>query len=359
MPSWSISSSAGRSSPPSSPCYAPDRRPLRVPAADRPVSPDRAAPGSGHHDLHRRRRPECRRDGHHADRAADQRHQGADLLQLRQHQQRPFEHRGDIRRRLFAGHRRGRHPEQGADRPAPASSRGQAVRRHDQEDVDRHRLRRQPLLEARHEHEAADLRRELPRQLRPGLRRRRVEADRGRQRRHRLRPQVRDADLARPGQDVDPVDPSHRGDPGDPAGEPPGRRRQDRRPAGSEGSGVRVPDHRQGPAREGSGVRGDHRPAQRRRLDRPRQGPRHRRALVGELRDRRVPRRPARRRHAGLSVFRRQRARDRRAGPHRDGAAQEELSRRARLSRSPTTPRCTSARTSTRSGTRWSRRSCS
>ena len=58
-----------------------------------------------------------RRHGHHADRAADQRHQGADLLQLRQHQQRPVEHRRHVRRRLLAGHRRRRHPEQGRRRP--------------------------------------------------------------------------------------------------------------------------------------------------------------------------------------------------------------------------------------------------
>ncbi len=49
---------------------------------------------------------------------------------------------------------------------------------------------------------------------------------------------------------------------------------------------------------QGDRVRGDHRPPQRRRLDRPRQGRRPGRALVGELRDRRLPRRQARRRHA-------------------------------------------------------------
>ena len=62
---------------------------------------DRAAPGPGHDDLHRRRRPDRRRHRHHADRAADQRRQGADLLQLRQHQQRPVEHRRHVRRRLL------------------------------------------------------------------------------------------------------------------------------------------------------------------------------------------------------------------------------------------------------------------
>ena len=99
---WSTSSSAGRSSPRSGPADAPDRRHLRLRAADRAVSPDRPAPGPGHDDLHRRRRPDRRRDGHHADRAADQRHQGDDLLQLRQHQQRRVEHRRHVRRRLLA-----------------------------------------------------------------------------------------------------------------------------------------------------------------------------------------------------------------------------------------------------------------
>ena len=115
---------------------------------------------------------ERRPDGDHADRAADQRHQGDDLLQLRQHQQRRVEHRGHVRRRLLAGHGRRRHPEPGADGPGPAPARGQAVRRLDQEDVDRHGLRRQPDLARR------PLRRQLPRQLRADLRRRRAEADR-------------------------------------------------------------------------------------------------------------------------------------------------------------------------------------
>ena len=129
---------------------------------------DRPAAGPGDHDLHRRRRPERRPDRHHADRAADQRHQGADLLQLRQHQQRRVEHRGHLRRRLLAGHRRRRHPEQGADGPGAASARGQAVRRDDQEVVDRHGLRRQPDLARR------PVRRHVSRQLRPDLRRRRA-----------------------------------------------------------------------------------------------------------------------------------------------------------------------------------------
>ena len=58
--------------------------------------------------------------------------------------------RGDVRRRLLAGHRRGRHPEPRADRPGRASAGGQAVRRDDQEDVHRHGLRGQPGLARRH-----------------------------------------------------------------------------------------------------------------------------------------------------------------------------------------------------------------
>ena len=96
---------------------------------------------------------------------------GHDLLQLGQHQQRRVADRGHLRRRLLAGHRRRRHPEQGGDGARPVSRRGQAVRRDDQEDVDQHGLRRQPDLARR------PVRRELPRQLRPDQRRRRPEAD--------------------------------------------------------------------------------------------------------------------------------------------------------------------------------------
>ena len=55
-----------------------------------------------------------------------------------------------------------------------------------------------------------------------------------------LRPQVCDADLARPGPPGRTADRADGGDRGDPAGEPPGRRRQDRRPAGPAGAGLRV-----------------------------------------------------------------------------------------------------------------------
>ena len=85
---------------------------------------------------------------------------------------------------------------------------------------------------------------------------------------------------------------------GGPAGERPGRRRQDRRPAGPHRARLRAADHRQGPAGEGGRVRGDRRPPQRRRLDRPPQGRRPRRALVGELRDGELYRRQAGRRRS-------------------------------------------------------------
>ena len=108
-----------------------------------------------------------------------------------------------------------RHPEQGPDGPAAAPARGQAVRRHDQEDVDRHGLRRQPDLARR------PLRRELTwtttaRSTSPTSLKRIT----GRQRRQRLRPQVRHADLARPG--------------------PPGRACRSRRPRSSRRSSRRT-----------------------------------------------------------------------------------------------------------------------
>ena len=53
-------------------------------------------------------------------------------------------------------------------------------------------------------------------------------------------------------------------------------------------AGLRVPDHGQGAAREGDGVRGDHRPPQRRRLDRPRS-----RTSPASSSSRRTTRRPA------------------------------------------------------------------
>ena len=73
----------------------------------------------------------------------------------------------------------------------------------------------------------------------------------GRQRRQRARAQVRDADLDRPRPPGQHEDRPDRGDPGDPAGERPGGRRQDRRPAGPDRAGLRAADHAQGAAGEG------------------------------------------------------------------------------------------------------------
>ena len=130
---------------------------------------------------------------------------GHDLLHLGQHHQRPGQHHRHVRRRLRPGHRRRRHPEQGVDGPDEPPARGQAVRRDGQEDVDQHGLRRQPRLARR------PLRRDLPRQLRPDQRRRRPQAHPGRQRRQPVRPQVRHADLARPGPHGQPADLARRG----------------------------------------------------------------------------------------------------------------------------------------------------
>jgi len=80
------------------------------------------------------------------------------------------------------------------------------------------------------------------------------QADQRRQRRQRARAQVCDADLDRPRPPVQHEDRAERGDPGDPAGERPGRRRQDRRPAGPDRAGLRAADHAQGPAGEGGRV---------------------------------------------------------------------------------------------------------
>ena len=64
-------------------------RGLRLHAADRPVSADRAAdhPGDGH--LSRRQRRDAGRHGRPADRGAGQRRRGHDLHVLHLHQQRP------------------------------------------------------------------------------------------------------------------------------------------------------------------------------------------------------------------------------------------------------------------------------
>ena len=69
-------------------------------------------------------------------------------------------------------------------------------------------------------------------------------------------------------------------------------------------------------------VRGDHRPPRRRRLDRPHQGRRPRRAVVGELRDGQLHRRQAGRRHPDLPVRRRQRPGDH---PHRSASEMDQL----------------------------------
>ena len=71
----------------------------------------------------------------------------------------------------------------------------------------------------------------------------------GRERRQRVRAQVRDADLARPGPAGRPAHRAGGSDRGDPVREPPGGRGQDRQPAGAAGAGLQgIPDPDQGAA---------------------------------------------------------------------------------------------------------------
>ena len=302
-----------------------NRRHLPVHPAGLAVSADHPGPGPGHDDLHRRRCADRGRDSDDADRAADQRRQGDDLLQLGQHEQRHLDDRRDVRGRLLPGHRSGGHPEPRPDGRGGAAPRGQAVRRDDQEDVDRHGLRGQPGLARR------TIRLDVPGQLRPDLRARRAEADPRGQRRERVRAEVRHAGLARPGPDGRATHLAGGGDRGDPGREPPGGGGQDRRPAGPAGPGFRVPDPHQGAALHRRRIRGHHRPPPRRRLDRPPARRRPDRARLGELRHRGLAQRQAGRHAAGLPVLRRQRAQHRPPGPRGHGPAQEEFPRRARV----------------------------
>src|SRR5260370_765065 len=103
------------------------------------------------------------------------------------------------------------------------------------------------------------------------------------------------------------------------------------RPTGPQRAALRGTDTRQGAAGEGPRVRGDHRPPRRRRLDRPHQGRRPRRAVVRALRVGGLHRRQAGRRHPDLPVRRRQRAEHHPPGPRGDGPPQDALPGRARL----------------------------
>ena len=99
-------------------------------------------------------------------------------------------------------------------------------------------------------------------------------------------------------------------------------------------------------------VRGDHRPPGRRRLDRPHQGRRPRRAVVGELRVGQLHRRQAGRRHPDLPVRRRQRAGHHPHGPRARWTASRRASPRGSTTRSCTTRPTMWTRTSRRSSTR-------
>ena len=258
---------------------------------------------------------------------------GMIYIQLGQHEQRRLDDRRDLRRRLFPGHRRRRHPEPGRDGPGRAcrprsSSSASTIKK----TIDRHGLRGQPGLARR------PVRLDLPRQLRADLRRRRPQADSRGQRRQRLRPQVRHADLARPGPHGQPADLAGRGDRGDPVREPPGRRRQDRRPAGprrASGSSTRsLAKGRLSTVQEFEEIivrrhdDGSSRPAQRRRPGR---------ARLGELRARpagSTASPPARSRSTSTPTPMPSTSSSRSA---RDGPAGQRASRRASSTGSPTT----------------------
>ena len=212
--------------------HAPDRRHLHRRSAGLALSRHRAAPGADHGDLHRRRCPDRRRFGDHADRAESQRRQRHDLHVVGQHQQRPLANPGNARRRLQPGHRGHRRPEQGRYGQAHPSSRSDPGWSREQEDHHQHGLRGQSGQPQR------DALVQLSGQLRPDQHRRSAQANSRDQRPVRLRPEVRHAHLARSGQDGQPADFPGRGDRGDQVGKPSGRRGQDRCTAdGRRGSG--------------------------------------------------------------------------------------------------------------------------
>ena len=91
-----------------------------------------------------------------------------------------------------------------------------------------------------------------------------LEANSGRERCERVRPQVRHAHLARPRPPGRPVDPAVGSDRRDPVREQAGRGRPDRQPARAPGPGAAgIPDPGQGTADDRAGIRGDHRAAPR------------------------------------------------------------------------------------------------
>ncbi len=125
-------------------------------------------------------------------------------------------------------HGPGPRAEPGGDRPAQAPAGGPAAGDHDQEEVDRHHPGRRPDLE---EGQQEAVRQPLPEQLRDPPGQGRPEPDQGRRRHQHLRgEQLRDADLARPGEAQGP-EPDHARRPQrDPGAERPGRRRPGRAP---------------------------------------------------------------------------------------------------------------------------------
>ncbi len=116
-----------------------------------------------------------------------------------------------------------------------------------------------------------------------------------------------------------------------PEGKPAGGRGQDRRPAGSGRTDLRIPDPHQGAIDDRQGIPGDRGSPSRRRLDRPARRHRSDRARLRELRHGRLAQRHAGRHLADLSVCRCERLGYRSPGPGQHGPSGQELSPRPRV----------------------------
>ena len=179
---------------------------------------------------------------------------------------------------------------------------------------------------------------------------RRAGAAARRRQRHRVRRRpVFDAGLARSEQAAGARADAAGRDPGDPAAEPAGHRRPDRRAADAGRPGVPIHAQRHRPARRRQPVRGHHR--QDRQQRRRHAGARRRlgRARRPDLQPDLLAQQAAGGRHRRVPVARRQRARGRAGGREEDGRAGAQTSRRASPTTRRSTPRSSSPPRSTRS----------